>query len=95
MNGGNSTPVLVQWGKITQTPTSANVSSPQEVVFPYQYANIPNVYVTPQTAQGVSVTATADNITANGFISYLKRGNVVTTTVSWIAIGNGSNALPE
>lgn len=95
INSGDNTPILVQWGKISQTPTAANVSSPQQVNFIFQFANTPNVFVTPQTAQGVSVTATADSVTANGFTSYLKRANVVATTVSWIAIGNGKNALLE
>lgn len=95
LNGGGCTPILVQWGKITQTPTAANVSSPQQVNFIYEFAKVPSVFVTPQTAQGVSVTTTADYISKTGFTSYLKRGNVVATTVSWIAIGDGSNAMPE
>lgn len=95
LNGGDSTPILIQWGKISQTPSAANVSSPQQVNFIFEYAKTPSVFVMPQTAQGVSVTATADSIAKSGFISYLKRANVVPTTVSWIAIGDGTNAMPE
>lgn len=95
LNGGDSTPIMIQWGKISQTPTSANVSSPQQVNFIFGFANIPAVFISPQTAQGVSVSATADVITKGGFTSYLKRANVVATTISWIAIGDGSDAMTE
>ena len=94
LNSGDNVPVLIQWGKVTQTPTTANVSSPQQVTFLFEFANVPNVFLTPQSGLGVAVDVAADYITKSGFNSYLKRGNVAPTTISWIAIGDGSNAMP-
>ena len=94
LNSGDNTPVLIQWGKITQTPTTANVSSPQDVAFIYGYSSTPNVFVTPQSGLGVAVDVAVDYVTKSGFKSYLKRGNVAPTTISWVAIGNGTDALP-
>jgi hypothetical protein len=94
LNSGDNVPVLIQWGKITQTPTTANVSSPQQVTFLFEFANTPNVFLTPQSGLGVAVDVAADYVSKSGFNSYLKRGNVAPITISWIAIGNGTNAMP-
>lgn len=94
LNSGDNVPVLIQWGKVTQTPTTANVSSPQDVAFIYGYSSIPNVFVTPQSGLGVAVDVAVDYVTKSGFKSYLKRGNIAPTTINWVAIGNGSDALP-
>ena len=95
MNGGGNTPVLIQWGKIILTPSTANVSVYQTINFLNQYSGIPNVFVTAQTQLGVSVEASADYVTSNGCNIYLKRANIASTSVNWIAIGNGANAMPQ
>ena len=95
LNGGDNTPVLVQWGRITLTPTTANVVISQPISFLNQFYGIPHLLVTPQTGLGVSVEASADNITSNGCTIYLKRANIAPTNINWLAIGNGSNAMFE
>lgn len=95
LNGGDSSPVLVQWGKISMTPAQANVASAQEVGFLYGFTGIPAVFMTALSLQGGSVEVSPEYVTSSGFTAYLRRINVSATTIHWFAIGNGTASLPE
>lgn len=96
LNGGTSVaPILLQWGRVTITPDSANVVKKQEVNFMYQYSGLPFVGSDKASSAPSTVFANVGDITANGFSLYVQRPTVTATSVLWFAIGNGSNALPE
>ena len=96
LNGGDSAvPVLVQWGRVTVTPTQANTLFSQKVYFNYQFSGIPFVASEKSSSAPDSVFANAGDITDGGFTIYLKRPTATATSIMWLAIGNGTNALPE
>lgn len=94
LNGGNSSPILVQWGKISIYAAQAGIASSQVVNFPYSYVGIPVVFTAALSFQGGEVEVAAHNITQSNFTAYLRRVNVDSTPIHWFAIGNGTNALP-
>ncbi len=96
LNGGASVaPVLVQWGRVNVTPTSANTVFTQKVNFNYQFNGNPFVTTEKVTSGPDVVYANAGSITPDGFSIYLKRPTVTATNIMWLAIGNGTPALPE
>ena len=95
LNGGNSSPILLQWGKFSKVPEQANVATSQPVSFLYPFSGIPVVFMTALSLQGGSVEVSPEYITQDGFTAYLRRINVANTPIHWVAIGNGTNALPE
>lgn len=96
LNGGDSVaPVLVQWGRVTVTPTQANTLFSQKVNFNYQYSGLPFVSTEKASSAPDSVFANAGDITASGFSIYLKRPTATATSIMWMAIGNGTASLPE
>lgn len=96
LNGGDSVaPILVQWGRVTVTPSQANTLFSQKVNFNFEFTGIPFVSTEKATSAPDSVFANAGDITASGFTIYLKRPTATATSIMWVAIGNGSNALPE
>lgn len=95
LNGGSVSPILLQWGKISMVPASANVASGQAVNFLYSFSGLPAVFTTALSLQGGTVEVSPEHVTANGFTAYLRRINVERTTIHWFAIGNGLNALRE
>jgi hypothetical protein len=96
LNGGDSVaPILVQWGRVTVTPSQANTLFSQKINFNYQFNGIPFVSTEKASSAPDTVFANAGDITANGFSIYLKRPTATATSIMWVAIGNGTNALPE
>ncbi len=96
LNGGASaTPILIQWGRVTVTPETANTVMTADVYFNYSYQGLPFVSTEKATGGPATVFANAGDITTTGFKIYLQRPNIVATSVLWVAIGNGTNALPE
>ena len=96
LNGGDSvSPILVQWGRVTVTPTAANTLFTQKVNFMYQFNGLPFVSTEKSSAAPDTVFANAGDITSDGFNIYVKRPTATATSIMWYAIGNGSNALPE
>lgn len=95
LNGGGSNPILIQWGKLSTTPTAANTLSKTPVYFLYQFKGMPMVITDVTTIELGTAFVTPYDVTETGFVVNLKRPNVVATTILWIAIGNGSNALTE
>ena len=95
LNGGDSSPILVQWGRVTVTPESANTVTAIYVNFSYQYSGLPFVCSDKASNSPASVFANVGNITTSGFTIYLQRPSATATSILWFAIGNGTNALPE
>ena len=96
LNGGDSVaPILVQWGRVTVTPDSANVTKSAPVNFLYSYSGLPFICTEKSTSAPSTVFANAGDITSTGFNLYVQRPTVTATSVLWYAIGNGTNALPE
>ena len=95
LNGGDSaTPVLMQWGRVSMTPTAANALTTLKVNFTQQFTGLPFVCAGAATSGPASVDVAAGDITADGFTLYLQRATATATSILWYAIGNGSNALP-
>jgi len=96
LNGGDSaTPILLQWGRLTVTPDSANVLKTVNVNFNYQFLGLPFVCSDIATSAPDTVFVTVGDITSTSFSLYLKRPTATATAILWFAIGNGTNALPE
>ena len=96
LNGGDSaTPVLVQWGRVSVTPTSANVVTKQAVSFTRQFSSNPFVCSDQATADPANVSSNVGDVSKNGFNIYLHRTNTTATTVLWLAIGDGTASMPE
>lgn len=95
LNGGNSEPILIQWGRVTVTPTAANTVFKQAVNFSKQFKGIPAVFTEKSTGGPATVFANAGDITSTGFNMYLQRTSATATSIMWVAIGNGTDVLPE
>lgn len=96
LNGGTSVnPILIQWGRVTVTPTAANTLFKQTVNFNYQFSGLPFVSTERASSAPDTVFACAGDVTESSFAIYLRRPTATATSIMWVAIGNGSNALPE
>lgn len=95
INGGSSNPVLIMWGIIYLTPSAANTPTPKRVNFNFGFLGKPFVDVGFLSSVPGQVSVAANNVSESGFDAVIDRINTVTTSVTWIAIGNGTNALPE
>lgn len=96
LNGGDSVaPILLQWGRVTVTPDTANVVKSFPINFIWRYQGIPLVCSDKATSAPASVFANAGDITSTGFTIYLQRPTATATSILWYAIGNGTDALPE
>ncbi len=96
LNGGESVnPVLVQWGRVNVTPTTANAVTKQAVSFSHQFSSAPFVCCDKATGTPASVFANVGDISKDGFSIYLQRTNTASTAILWMAIGNGTASLPE
>lgn len=95
LNGGDSaTPILLQWGRVTVTPTAANALTSYKVNFNFGYSGIPFVCSDKASSAPDTVFANVGDVTATGFTIYLKRPTATATSILWMALGNGTNALP-
>lgn len=95
INGGSSAPVLIMWGIIYLTPSAANTPTTKKVYFNHSFQGKPFVDVGFLSGVPGQASVAANNVSASGFDAVIDRINTVTTSVTWIAIGNGTNALPE
>ena len=88
--------LLVQWGSVDITPTASNEATTKTVSFPIAYANTPVVVVSPvttvpnNTPVGVLRGGTYVSDPKKEFAIVLVRNGTSTTTVQWIAIGQGA-----
>ena len=95
INGGSSSPVLIMWGVIYLTPAAANTPTSKKVNFNHSFLGKPFVDVGFLSSVPGQASVAANNVSESGFDAVIDRINMVTTSVTWIAIGNGINALPE
>jgi hypothetical protein len=96
LNGGTSVqPVLVQWGRVNITPTSANVVYKQPISFTYPFSSAPFVCGDKATGTPATVFANVGDTAKDGFSIYLQRTNTASSAILWMAIGNGTASLPE
>lgn len=95
LNGGNSNPILIQWGRVSITPTAANTVTKSAINFIWGYQGIPAVFTEMGSSAPATIDIAAGDITSTGFNIYLQRTNTVATSIMWWAIGNGTPSLPE
>lgn len=96
LNGGDSvSPILIQWGRVDITPTAANTPISFTVQFNHRYAGRPFVCCGKSSSIPAQVFESVNDIAIDKFTIVLQRPSTVTTSVLWLAIGNGTNALPE
>lgn len=95
LNGGNSQPILVQWGRVNITPTAANTPTIKEIYYNYPFVGYPVVKTEKISGDPSIVDSCAYNVNNDRFSICIRRTNTVASSVMWVAIGNGSNALPE
>lgn len=81
--------LLLQWGKVSITPASANVAEKLTVTFKKSYSEKPNVFVIPQTSapQNMSFGVGQGSTTVNAFDIYLTRTTTTATSMQWVAVG--------
>jgi hypothetical protein len=95
LNGGNSDPILVQWGRVNIVPTAANTVTKVPINLVYPYQGIPLIKTQAVTSAPSTIDVDPGDITTTGFNIYLQRTNTVSTSVVWFAIGNGTPSLTE
>ena len=95
LNGGNSNPILIQWGRVSITPTAANTVTKSAINFDNVYQGVPAVFTELSSGAPATIDISAGDITSTGFNIYLQRTNTTATSIMWWAIGNGTQALPE
>lgn len=95
LNGGSSNPILIMWGLVYITPSAANTPTSKKVNFNFSFKGKPYIGVDFLSSVPAQASVAPNNVSESGFDVVLNRINTVTTSVNWIAIGNGSNALPE
>ncbi len=95
LNGGNSNPILIQWGRVSITPTAANTITKFPINFIWGYQGIPAVFTEMSSSAPATIDISAGDITATGFNIYLQRTNTTATSIMWWAIGNGTPSLTE
>lgn len=95
LNGGSSNPVLIMWGIVYITPSAANTPTSKRVNFNHSFQGKPFAFAGALTSVPGVLSCSGNNLSESGFDVVLDRANTVTTSVNWIAIGNGTNALPE
>ena len=81
--------IKICWGIVEVSPEVEGEAAYREVLFPFAYANNPNVQVSVQnTDPGVRVLGCSyDDLTLTGCNVYVTRTNKTATKVSWLAIG--------
>lgn len=95
LDGGSSTPILIQWGRINITPTAANVVTSVTVNFNWQFASVPQVHVGRIHNLSLSMEEGNDSPSVSGVKIHIKRAATSPAGIYWLAIGNGTNSLPE
>ena len=95
LNGGGIAPILVQWGRVHITPTAANTNAKVQVYFPYQYQGLPIVFTEKIASWSGTTHVSPEEITSDGVKLSAIRDNTSTIYCLWVAIGNGTNAMPE
>lgn len=81
---------MVQWGRISIAPDTANVTKKVSISFEQPFALAPITMAHPHTSAPHIVQVSASVGSVNGMDIYLNRDNTTATWVDWVAIGKGS-----
>lgn len=81
--------LLIQWGRVSVAPDTANVTKSVEIEYPIAFVHAPIVQAHAHTSapQVLSVSISVGGV--NGATIFLNRSNTTATWVSWVAIGKG------
>ena len=84
--------LLIQWGRVSITPTAASTVTSATITFPKAYDYQPKVEAIPNVAYPNLVTTavgggTTLDVSKQSMVIYMTRTNVVATTFQWFAIG--------
>lgn len=81
--------LLLQWGKVSITPSAANTPEKLTVTFPIAYTQRPNILIIPQTSapQNMSTSIGQGSTAVTSFDIYLSRTTATATSIQWLAIG--------
>lgn len=94
LNAGSSVPILVQWGRINKVPTGANVVTEQAINFLLPFNSVPAMYTVGVHNLTTTLEAFNGTPTKTGATLFFKRGNGSNTGMYWLAIGDGTAAMP-
>lgn len=94
LNGGDSTPVLLQWGRVNVTPSAANTVTKTPVNFTFPFKGMPCVLSDIASGAPGDISLNVGDISSTGFSLYFERVNTQNISVLWFAIGDGTEALP-
>lgn len=84
--------LLIQWGRVSITPTAANTVTSVTVNFPIAYDEVPKVNVDPHVSVPNTVTSsvgggTTTEASKQSMVIYMTRTNTSSTPFQWLAIG--------
>lgn len=80
---------MIQWGRVSVAPDSANVTKSFEIDFPVAFTHAPVIHAHVHTSAPTAVSVSASVGGVGGFTLYLTRTNTTAGWVSWIAVGRG------
>lgn len=81
--------LMIQWGRISVAPDTANVTKSVDITYPIEFVHAPIVqaHAHTSTPQVVDVSISVGGV--SGATIFLTRTNTTATWVSWVAIGKG------
>lgn len=84
--------LLIQWGRVSITPSAANTVTSVIVNFPIAYDEVPKVNADPNVSYPNIVTSsvgggTTTESSKKSMVIYMTRTNTVATTFQWLAVG--------
>lgn len=79
---------LIQWGRVSITPSAANTITSKVIQFPIAFSASPVVQVSPNAGVPNYLTCSY-SASASELTLYMTRTNTTATWVSWIAVGIG------
>ena len=80
---------MIQWGRVSVAPDTANVTKSFEIDFPVAFTHAPVIHAHVHTSAPTAVSVSASVGGVDGFTLYLTRTNTTAGWVSWIAVGRG------
>lgn len=84
--------LLLQWGRVSITPTAANTVTSATINFPLAFDEVPNVNAIPNVSVPNVITTgigggTTTDASKKSMVVYMTRTNTVSTIFQWFAIG--------
>lgn len=81
---------MIQWGRVSITPTAANETTTVKITYPQAFAFNPIVQAQAHTSAPTILSCSIGTGGTADTTIYLTRTNTTATWVSWVAIGRGS-----